>query len=68
MAGVFRSHMPVSQTRTTSQPSLSRLAATHSGSPCEPLSSAPSINIVTPQGSSPVMAMVARQASTKVIT
>ena len=60
--------MAVSQTSTTSAASRCLFFATHSGSPCEPFSSAPSIRIVTAQGNSAFIARCARQASTKVIT
>ncbi len=68
MAGVVRSHMPVSQTSTRSAVSSARFASTHSGRCFEPSSSAPSISTVTPTGNSPWIAFQARQASRKVMT
>ena len=67
MAGVFGSHMPVSQTSAKSAFSSSLIASMNGTKFFEPTSSSPSIRIVTSTGSDPVTFFQARQASTKVI-
>ena len=68
MAGVFGSHMPVSQTRAMSPASSPRWASTQGGRCLEPHSSSPSMRNVMSSGSVPVTAFQARQASMNVIT
>ncbi len=67
MAGVFGSHMPVSQTRAKSAFNSSLIASINGTKFFEPTSSSPSIRIVTSTGSDPVTFFQARQASMKVI-
>ena len=60
--------MPVSQTSAKSAFSSAALSRTKAGRLTEPDSSSPSTMMVTPIGRSPVSAIVARSASTKVMT
>ena len=67
MAGVFGSHMLVSQTKAASQDSSFALALRKGTSEGEPDSSSPSIRKVARMGSVPVVRIQARAASTKVM-
>jgi len=67
IAGVFESHMPVSQTSAKSA-SRSRLLASRNGTKFfDPTSSSPSMTMVMSTGNEPVTDFQARQASMKVI-
>ncbi len=68
MDGVRASNMPVSQISAMSAASSSRWASRKGGRLSPPDSSSPSSSTVTRQGSVPVAAFQARQASTKVIS
>ena len=67
MAGVSRSHMPVSQTKAKSAFRSSLFFSRNGTKFFEPISSSPSMTMVTSTGSEPVTDFQARQASTKVI-
>ena len=67
MAGVFGSHMPVSQTKAASQVSSFLFALRNGTSEGEPDSSSPSIRKVALMGRLPVVLIQARAASTKVM-
>ena len=67
MAGVFSSHILVSQTKATSQESSALLALRNGINEGEPDSSSPSIRKVALIGIDPVVAIQALPASTNVI-
>ena len=66
-AGVFWSHIAVSQTKARSSLNSSALSRTKANRFFDPHSSSPSIMVVIASGSEPVTALKARQASIKVI-